>query len=51
MFHPNASTKSYHPSSVKTSKELPFLMQLGKNIGAHKFFGFINPKTHAASHG
>lgn len=25
-------------SSVKTSKELPFLMQLGKNIGAHKFF-------------
>ena len=25
-------------SSVKTSKELPILMQLGKNIGAHKFF-------------
>ena len=25
-------------SSVKTSKELPFLMQLGNNIGAHRFF-------------
>ena len=25
-------------SSVKTSKELPILMQLGKNIGAYRFF-------------